>query len=345
MSVVTSSKVSRSADGVDDPVIATRMSFGDHLEELRACLIRALIGVALATAVTLYYGREILEIIYHPLLIVQFANGLQPQIQVLSPTGAFSAYLKIGFFSGLIIAMPWVLHQTWTFVSTGLYPHERRFVKLLIPVSAMLFMVGVLFLYFVVLPIVLHFFVGFNETFKVPSLTPTGFSSLLLPAHQPATSGADTPLANVPILSSDPVNPQNGAMWVSAETRRLNVKTPDGLWSMPMQTAASASSLQSQFALDYYISFVLMLGLAFGLAFESPLVVLFLAWTGLVPVETMAGARRYILLGVVIVAAVITPPDVLSQLLLAIPMYGLFEIGLLAARMFGRRRTGAKSAE
>lgn len=332
MSAATSSKDSQSGHGDDELITATRMSFGDHLEELRACLIRALIGVALATAVTLYFGREILQIIYQPLLVVQFANGLQPQIQVLSPTGAFSAYLKIGFFSGLIIAMPWVLHQTWTFVSTGLYPHERRFVKLLIPISTLLFAVGVLFLYFVVLPIVLHFFVRFNETFKVSDLTPTGFSSLLLPAHIPETSAADTQLANVPVLSTDPTNPQNGDMWVSAATRRLNVKTPDGLWSMPFQTAASTSSLQSQFALDYYISFVLMLGLAFGLAFESPLVVLFLAWSGLAPVETMAGARKYILFGIVIIASVITPPDVISQMLLAIPMYGLFELGLLAAR-------------
>jgi len=337
MNAATSSKVLHSGENVDDPVVATRMSFGDHLDELRSCLIRALVGVALATAVTLYFGREILEIIYHPLLVVQFANGLQPQIQVLSPTGAFSAYLKIGFFSGLIISMPWVLHQAWMFVSTGLYPHERRFVKLLIPVSAMLFAVGVLFLYFVVLPIVLHFFVRFNETFTVRDLTPSGFSSLLLPTQNLETPVAEAPLAKVPILTSDPTSPQISDMWINAATRRLNVQTPEGLWTMPLQTAAAASSLQSQFALDYYISFVLMLALAFGLAFESPLVVLFLAWSGLVPVETMAGARRYILLGIVVVAAVITPPDVLSQLLLAIPMYGLFEIGLLAARMRTRQ--------
>lgn len=322
----------------EETSLAARMSFGDHLEELRSCLIRALLGVVLTTGFTLYFGRTILEIIYHPLLVVQFANGLQPQIQVLSPTGAFSAYLKIGFFSGLIFAMPWVLHQAWTFVATGLYSHERRFVKMLVPVSALLFALGVLFLYYIVLPIVLNFFVRFNEAFTVSSLTPTGFSSLLLPVHDPEMHGAETPLAKLPLLSADPVNPQDGDTWVNAATRRLIVKTPDGLWSMPMQTAAAASSLQSQFALDYYISFVLMLALAFGLAFESPLVVLFLAWSGLVPVETMAGARRYILLGVVVIAAVITPPDVLSQLLLAIPMYGLFEIGLLAARVLPRSR-------
>lgn len=341
MSAPTSSKVQHPGENVDDTVIATRMSFGDHLDELRSRLIRALVGVALATAVTLYYGREILEIIYHPLLVVQFANGLQPQIQVLSPTGAFSAYLKIGFFSGLIVSMPWVLHQAWMFVSTGLYVHERRFVKLLIPVSALLFAVGVLFLYFVVLPIVLHFFVGFNETFKISNLTPTGFSSLLLPTHHPESQDVESPLTQVPMRAAEPANPQNGEIWINTATRRLAVKTPDGVWSLPLQTAAATSSLQSQFALDYYISFVLMLGLAFGLAFESPLVVLFLAWSGIVPVETMAGARRYILLGVVIIAAVITPPDVLSQLLLAIPMYGLFEVGLLAARLIERSKAAA----
>ena len=96
--------------------------------------------------------------------------------------------------------------------------------------------------------------------------------------------------------------------------------------------------MQSQFAIDYYVSFVLVLALAFGIAFETPIVVLFLAWSRLVSTRTMARGRRYVLLGTVVVAAVLTPPDIISQLLLALPIYLLFELGLLVARTTERKK-------
>ena len=85
------------------------MSFGDHLEELRSCLVRALLGVVAATIFALIFGKEILNFICLPLLIVQYVNKLPPQLQVLAPAAGFTAYLKIGLLSGLILAMPWVL--------------------------------------------------------------------------------------------------------------------------------------------------------------------------------------------------------------------------------------------
>jgi len=84
---------------------------------------------------------------------------------------------------------------------------------------------------------------------------------------------------------------------------------------------------------------VLQLCLAFGLAFETPLVVCFLAWTNIVPVSSMVAARRFVLLGIVILAAVMTPPDILSQMLLAVPMYLLFELGIRLARTRTRTTT------
>ena len=78
---------------------------------------------------------------------------------------------------------------------------------------------------------------------------------------------------------------------------------------------------------------------AFGLAFETPVLVVFLSLVGLVPAASMAGARRFIIFGIVVVAAVLTPPDVLSMILLSLPMIGLFEAGLIAARLLeGRKR-------
>ncbi len=329
------------------------MSFGDHLEELRTCLIHALIGFVVAAATALILGRHILVLILDPLWQVQLANGLQPSVQALSPMDGFSAYLRISILAGAILAMPWILYQAWKFVATGLYAHERRFVKRLTFASGGLFIAGVLFLYFIVLPVVLQFFIGFNRAFEASVAMPTGLHSLVIGANESAAEGSDkvdpSPTERdlaagervlVPLLSTDPPDPAPGQIWMNTTTRRLVVKEGDQLWSAPLQPGAVASAIESQFAIPAYISFVLMLALAFGAAFETPIVVLFLAWSDLIPAATMARARRYVVMAIVVVAAVMTPPDVVSQMLLAIPMYGLFELGLVLARTLERKRTG-----
>lgn len=336
-----SGRPSKPASGQSDETHGDvyRMSFGDHLEELRVCLILALLGVGLATVVCLGFGKHILAIICRPLWQQQLASGLQPNLQVLAPTAAFSAYLKIGFLSGMILAMPWVLWQIWKFVGTGLYRHERRFLRFLVPASGGLFIVGVMFLYFIVLPIILRFFIGFNQSFAAPALMPTAIERQLLPAE--AADEVDREIgdgAHLAILSENPPSPEPGDVWVNVTIQRLMVQTKDGLLSMALDRGAAGNVMNSQFAIDYYVSFVLILALAFGIAFETPIVVFFLAWTGIMTRESMAKGRRYVLLGSVVLAAVLTPPDVISQLLLAGPMYLLFEVGLVVARIVERKR-------
>ena len=121
--------------------------------------------IFLAAVVCLVFGKQILGFLCQPLLFVQAVNDLQPRLQTLAPTTAFVAYLKIGFLSGLILAGPWAIFQIWRFVSLGLYPHERRFARLLAPASMGLFLAGVLFLYYIVLPIVLQFFIAVRNNY------------------------------------------------------------------------------------------------------------------------------------------------------------------------------------
>jgi len=318
------------------------MSFGEHLEELRSCLIAALIGVGLATVLTLTCGRSVLAIIFRPLWVVQRANGLQPNLQTLGPTDAFAAYLKIAILAGLIVAMPWVLYQLWRFVAAGLYPKERYFAKRLAVASSALFALGVLFLYYIALPLVLQFFITFNRTFDVTNLSPTAFQRLLLTDKTESDSAeGDASPMRVPVRREDPTDPKVGELWVNSASGRLVVQRPDGPWSIPFEPGALSPGVESQFAVPSYISFVLMLSLAFGIAFETPIVVCFLSWSGIIDTAAMRRARRHIILGIVIIAAVMTPPDVVSQLLLAFPMYFLFEIGLHAARLMERRRAQA----
>ncbi len=82
-----------------------------------------------------------------------------------------------------------------------------------------------------------------------------------------------------------------------------------------------------------YLDFIMMLVLAFGLAFEVPVAAVLIVWTGLTTVETLARARPYVFLGAFVVGMLLTPPDVISQTLLAVPVYLLYELGIIMARL------------
>jgi sec-independent protein translocase protein TatC len=110
-----------------------------------------------------------------------------------------------------------------------------------------------------------------------------------------------------------------------------------------LELEGSVTTVRSEFALQFYISFVLGLALAFGIAFELPVAVVFLALTRIVPARGMAKARRYAIFGIFVATALLTPPDIISQILLAVPMIALFEGGLLAARIIERRRRPEES--
>ncbi|MCP4593316.1 MAG: preprotein translocase subunit TatC [bacterium] len=315
------------------------MSFGDHLEELRRCLVRGLIGVLVAVIVALCYSKQLLAIILQPLLIVLHQHKQPQTVTALSPPETFIAYLKVGFLSGLIVAMPWLMYQLWAFVAAGLYRSEQKFAKVFVPLVAGLFATGVAFLYYVVLPIVLNFFISFSNSVGLPELNPTWLQQQILAIEDsPATTQPAVELLHLPLLASDPPDPSLGGAWVNTFKRELRIMTEDGLLTTPLKPVTKNPAVTSQFALQFYISFVLALALAFGLAFELPIVVVFLSLIGIVSAADMAKGRKYVAFGIVIAAAVLTPPDVISQILLAIPMMMLFEAGLIVARILERRR-------
>jgi sec-independent protein translocase protein TatC len=97
--------------------------------------------------------------------------------------------------------------------------------------------------------------------------------------------------------------------------------------------------------IEQYFDFVLRMFLAFGLAFEVPIVVMLLVRLGMVSVAKLRHVRPYMIVGAFVIAAIVTPPDVLSQLLLAVPLWLLFELGVLLATLFGRRAEDGASAE
>ncbi len=317
-----------------------RMPFGDHLEELRVCLIRALAGAGVATIVSLIFAKHILRFILTPAIVVLHAHGERAELLALSPQGPFILYLKVGFLSGLVIATPWITHQIWKFVSSGLFAREQRFVTRFAPISAALFVAGVSFMFFIVLPIVLNFFVTFSQGFELPEIEPSRFQKFFLPDTTGPPAPADVPLdLQIPIVDEDPVDPPVGTVWFNNQHDTLRIQAPAGIMTSPPFTLASkVRAVSSQYGIQDYVSMVFALALGFGLAFELPVLVVFLAATGLVSTTDMGRARRYVFFGIVIAAAILTPPDVISQILLAVPMFVLFESGLRVGRVFERPR-------
>ena len=241
------------------------MSLMDHLGELRVRLVRCCIAVGLGFLACWAVVDPIFNALVDPLLAV-LPKGSHA-IYTTLPEGFFTR-MYIAFVAGVFVASPVIFYQVWSFIAPGLYEEEKRYIIPVAVLSALFFMAGGAFCYFVVFPYAFSFFVSF----------------------------ATESIVAMPKVSD-------------------------------------------------YLGFVLKLILAFGLIFEMPLFAFFLARMGLITATMMRKARRYAILAIFVVAAILTPPDVVSQLLMACPMLVLYELSILVAATFGRKKTKPESEE
>ena len=139
------------------------MPLGDHLDELRRRLFFALLGMIPIAIVAFYFGTDLLEFVVEPVREA-LRGGWQPAVlQATSPFETFGTYIKVSTIATLLVGSPWVLYQLWAFVAPGLYAHERRYVYFLLPLSSVLTITGVIFLFRVILPLILSFAVAFGS--------------------------------------------------------------------------------------------------------------------------------------------------------------------------------------
>ncbi len=294
-----------------DPLENTRMSFGDHLDELRSRLIKALCGLMVGFALCLFFGQDIITMLSQPLLIALKESGLESQLYIMSLPEAFLTYIKVCIYAGIFLTSPWIFYQLWGFVAAGLYPHEKRYVHIFVPFSAALFVLGGIFLIWVVAPLTCNFFIKFCYKFSQPSDP----SSFLFP-EKPKETPAPNPSVQNPV---PPVNSQPPPAPSADQEKPPLVK--------PMIT------------LQKYVSLILLLAVAFGLSFQMPLVVLLLGQLNIVDIKTFRKIRKYALFAIIIAAALLTPgPDVISQVALAIPMYLLYELGIVLLQFWPKRK-------
>ena len=237
-----------------------RMPLTAHLEELRRKLIISGVAWLVAFLACYTYSEKLFDLIAGP---VRQALPKGTALVFITATEPFFTYLKIGALAGLLVALPVIFWQIWSFIAPGLYQNEKRYIIPFVLVSTLCFVGGAFFGYRFVFPMAFKVLIEFG----------TG-----------------------------------------------------------------SGELNAMLSMGSYLSLSSKLLLAFGLVFELPVVIFFLARMGLVDYKMLARNRKFALLAAFVVGAVLTPPDVFSQTALALPFIVLYEIGIIVARIFGKRR-------
>lgn len=303
------------------------MPLGDHLEELRSRLIWALLGLLPIALVAMGFGKHLLSFLVEPARKALEAAGQDSTLIQTNPLETFGTYMKVSLIAAVIVGSPWVFYQFWRFVAPGLYKHEKRFVYFLLPLSTLLTATGLVFLFMVILPVILSFLITFGTMIGARDLA----------AQDPA---AGVVLPTLPILDAEPLKPQPGQVWINKAVMEVRIcvgVTEEGadVRSVPMH---SGSGIVPQYRVSEYVSLLLTLTLAFGAAFQAPVVVLLLGWVGIVDQSILSRFRRHAILVCAVIAAILMPGDPLSMILMWIPLMGLYELGGVLLRLFPASR-------
>lgn len=255
-----------------------KMSFWSHLDELRKRLVNMSIAIGIGFVMCFYYSETILGFLLLPLnatmslswefpYVVFTPNKVVHTLHFTALTEPFMAHLKIGLIAGIIVSIPILLRQVWLFIAPGLLPRERKYAGQFVFFSTIFFAVGVLFCFFILLPVAIPFLV----TYKAEHLTPI-------------------------------------------------IKIGD------------------------YIDFTLKFMLATGAVFELPLIMILLGRMGIINPDGLTKFRKYAFLIAFIIGGIITPtPDAFNMTIMSLPIYFLYELGILGVRILGKRKKDADS--
>ncbi len=140
-----------------------QMTFFEHLSELRKRIINSLYAIGIGAFIGVYISPKVIRFINEPMLKALKQAGFESKLYYNHPAGALNLVITLGVYIGLVLASPWVLYQLWLFVAPALYKHERSAVTGFLFSTVFLFLSGIAFGYFVTLPYVLKFLVGFQQ--------------------------------------------------------------------------------------------------------------------------------------------------------------------------------------
>ncbi len=258
-----------------------QMSFIEHLEELRWHIVRSFVAIVVfATLAFIFSGfifdqiilapnspefptnvfmKRMAELLHTPALAI---NETPFNIININMAGQFTTDLRVSMVAGLILGFPYIFFEIWKFISPALHENERKYSGGAIGFTSILFFMGVLFGYYLIVPLSVHFLGHYN-------------------------------------VSENVIN-------------QINLKS--------------------------YISTVTTISLASGIIFELPIIIYFLSKVGLVNPPLLRKYRRHSIVAVLLLAAIITPPDVFSQVLVSLPLLVLYEAGIIISRAVHKKK-------
>ena len=145
-----------------DPDDSGKMSFLEHLEDLRKRIIAACVGLAIGVAIAAVFIERIVDFIFRPI------NALLPvgsQFIYTRPAEMFSIWVQVALIAGVLLSTPWLMFQTWLFIAPGLYAREKKLAIPFVIGSSSLFVAGAAFSHYILFPAAWRFFAGFSNTF------------------------------------------------------------------------------------------------------------------------------------------------------------------------------------
>ena len=143
-----------------------KMSFFEHLVDLRKRLINSAIAIVIGAGIGVTISQKAMDFISRPMQEALRKQHLEDKLIYTSPAGLINIIITFGIYIGVVLAAPFVLYQVWLFIAPGLYKHERKAVTTFIFSSVVLFLAGISFGYFVMLPYMLNFLIGFQGPFR-----------------------------------------------------------------------------------------------------------------------------------------------------------------------------------
>ena len=243
-----------------------KSSFVEHLTELRSRLLKSVIYLFIFFILCYVFSENIYNFLISPYAEAVKNDDINRRMIFTALHETFITYVKVAFFAAMFLSSPILITQIWKFIAPGLYKNEKKALLPYLVATPILFLLGAMLVYFLIMPLAIKFFLSFETSMQSNTL--------------------------------------------------------------PIQLEAKVNE---------YLSLIMRLIFAFGISFQLPVLLSLLARVGFVDSEYLKKKRKYVVIIIFAVAAILTPPDPITQIGLGIPLLILYEISIISVKLIEKR--------